>query len=97
LISLLAGGVLLLAERDEAFQALDAVGRAGIVLDIARSEIFRRRVEILLVQRLVVELEHGLLVGFRIGVSRQCPTTSKASTRTRRFMAISFASPSMLA
>ena len=50
---------LLLAQSDEALQALDAVGRTGIVLDIVRSEIFRCRVEVLLPNVQIDELGNG--------------------------------------
>ena len=64
-------GELLLAEGDERLEAVDAVGRAGIVLDVLRPEVGRGRVEVLLVQRLVVELDDRLLVRLGIGMGRR--------------------------
>ena len=40
LISLLRGGASLAQEPEEALEALDAVRRAGIVLDVPRTEVF---------------------------------------------------------
>ena len=65
----LAPGVrkLFLEERHQPLEALDPVGSAGVVLDVMRPEILGCGLEVLLVEGLVVEIDHDLLVGLRIG------------------------------
>src|SRR5262249_45323322 len=53
---------LVLQEGDEALEAFPAVGRQRIVLGIAGAQILRGFLEVLLVDRGVVEGGHGLLV-----------------------------------
>jgi len=60
-------GEFLAQEIQEGLEPLDAVGRARIVLDVFRPEVFRRRFKILLVQPGLVEFEYGFPVGLRIG------------------------------
>ena len=60
-------GKLLLEEIHECLEALDSIGGTGIVLNVFRAEIFRCRIEVLLVQPGFVELQYGLLVAFQIG------------------------------
>jgi hypothetical protein len=69
----LAAGVrrLVLAQGDEGLEAFDAIRRRRIVLNVFRSEVLGRGVEIFLVQRLLVEVEHDLLVGRGIGSLRR--------------------------
>jgi hypothetical protein len=43
---------------DELLEALDAVGGIGIVLDVVRPEVLRRRLEVLVVEG----LDYGLMV-----------------------------------
>src|SRR5215831_15164616 len=59
-------------EADEGLEARGAVGGARIVLDVARPEKLRGRIEILAVDRRVVEVDDGLLVRLHLrGVGRE--------------------------
>src|SRR5450830_562654 len=53
----------LLEKADERLEAGGPIGGARIMLDIARAEMLGRRLEILLVDAVLVELDHHLLVG----------------------------------
>ena len=81
LISLLALGNFSLRIAMKCLEAVDAVRRAGIVLDVARPKVLGRRLEIFWFMRLVVEIEHGLLVRLGVGcVGRQRCSSSNAMT-----------------
>src|SRR5436189_1625555 len=67
------------------FEPLNAVGCAGIVLDVFRPEIFRGGLEILLVQAGFIEFEHRLLVRLHIGGERRCCRESQDQNRNDPF------------
>ena len=61
-------GELLAQEPQEGLETLDAVRRIGVVLHVAAAEVLGGGLEILLVDRLLVELDDELLVGLFLGV-----------------------------
>src|SRR6185503_7080897 len=73
---------LVLQEGNEALEALRSIRGAGIVLGVAAAEIFRRGIEILLVEDGVVERSDGFLVVLHLlGVGGEARTRSEKSDR----------------
>ena len=66
-------GEFLAQESEKGLQALRPVGGPGIVLDVTRAEEFRGCLEVLLIDRKLIEFRHGLLVFFHLlGVGGVC-------------------------
>jgi hypothetical protein len=73
---------LVFQEGNEALEAFRSIRGAGIVLGVAAAEIFRRGIEILLVEDGVVERSDGFLVVLHLlGVGGEPGTRSEQSDR----------------